>query len=138
VSASRSLATTTSAPAALAFSTKGRQSITAPSVAGYCTSTPSVGLAKSYVAASPTTTRTPLGLARARTTSMVCGWQVREMKKVRAFSLGCTARHRFMASAAAVPSSSIEALAMAMPVRSQTSVWKLRIASRRPCEISAW
>ena len=43
-----------------------------------------------------------------------------------------------MASAAAVASSSIEALAMAMPVRSHTMVWKFSSASMRPCEISAW
>ena len=43
-----------------------------------------------------------------------------------------------IASAAAVPSSSIDALAIAMPVRSHTIVWKLTSASRRPCEISGW
>ena len=41
-----------------------------------------------------------------------------------------------MASAAAVASSSIEALVIAMPVRSQIIVWKLSSPSRRPCEIS--
>ena len=43
-----------------------------------------------------------------------------------------------MASAAAVASSSIEALARSMPVRSLTMVWKLRSASNRPWEISGW
>jgi len=43
-----------------------------------------------------------------------------------------------MASAAAVASSSMEALAIGMPVRSHTMVWKLTSASMRPCEISAW
>ena len=43
-----------------------------------------------------------------------------------------------IASAAAVPSSSSEALASGRPVRSATMVWKLSRASRRPCEISAW
>ena len=46
--------------------------------------------------------------------------------------------HSVIASAAAVASSSIDALAIAMPVRSQTIVWKLTSASRRPCEISGW
>jgi hypothetical protein len=41
-----------------------------------------------------------------------------------------------IASAAAVASSSIDALAIAMPVRSLTMVWKLISASNRPCEIS--
>ena len=43
-----------------------------------------------------------------------------------------------MASAAAVASSSSDALARSIPVRSLTMVWKLRSASRRPCEISGW
>ena len=47
-------------------------------------------------------------------------------------------RHRVIASAAAVASSSIEALAIARAVRSQIMVWKLTSASSRPCEISGW
>ena len=43
-----------------------------------------------------------------------------------------------MASAAAVASSSIEALARSRPVRSATIVWKLRSASSRPWLISGW
>ena len=43
-----------------------------------------------------------------------------------------------MASAAAVASSSSEAFAISMPVRSVTMVWKFSSASRRPCAISAW
>ena len=42
-----------------------------------------------------------------------------------------------MASAAAVASSSIEALAMSRAVSSLTIVWKFNSASRRPWEISA-
>ena len=41
-----------------------------------------------------------------------------------------------IASAAAVASSSIDALAMSRPVRSATAVWKFSSASSRPCEIS--
>jgi hypothetical protein len=41
-----------------------------------------------------------------------------------------------MASAAAVASSSSEALAIGIAVRSQIIVWKLTSASSRPCEIS--
>ena len=47
-------------------------------------------------------------------------------------------RASVIASAAAVASSSIDAFAIAIPVRSQTIVWKLTSASSRPCEISAW
>ena len=43
-----------------------------------------------------------------------------------------------IASAAAVASSSIEALARSMPVRSATIVWKLSSASSRPWLISGW
>ena len=43
-----------------------------------------------------------------------------------------------MASAAAVASSRSEALARGSPVRSDTMVWKLSSASRRPWAISAW
>ena len=32
----------------------------------------------------------------------------------------------------------MEAFAVVMPVRSETMVWKLMSASRRPCEISGW
>ena len=46
--------------------------------------------------------------------------------------------HMAIASAAAVASSSSEALARGRPVRSATIVWKLSSASRRPWEISAW
>ena len=48
------------------------------------------------------------------------------------------AMETYGASAAAVDSSSIDALAVASPVRSVTIVWKLMSASRRPCEISGW
>ena len=43
-----------------------------------------------------------------------------------------------IASAAAVASSSRDALAISLPERSETIVWKFRSASKRPCEISAW
>ena len=42
------------------------------------------------------------------------------------------------ASAAAVASSSKDALARGIPVKSHTAVWKFNNASNRPCEISAW
>ncbi len=43
-----------------------------------------------------------------------------------------------IASAAAVPSSSTDALASSIPVRSATIVWKLSSASSRPWLISGW
>ena len=51
---------------------------------------------------------------------------------------GCARRTSVIASAAAVPSSSSDALAVGSPVRSPTTVWKFSSASSRPCEISGW
>ena len=79
----------------------------------------------------------PSGARRVWMTSMVCGWQ--SPATIRVWLLDLTERlARVTASAAAVASSSMLALAIAMPVRSQTMVWKLTKASMRPCEISAW
>ena len=74
-----------------------------------------------------------------RTTSRVCGSTSSATKK--RFDVALAPRLRsasVMASAAAVASSSIEAPAIAMPVRSQTMVWKFSSASSRPWDISAW
>ena len=49
-----------------------------------------------------------------------------------------TRRASAIASAAAVASSSIDALAIAIPVRSVIIVWKLTSASSLPCAISGW
>jgi hypothetical protein len=84
-----------------------------------------------------TLTDRPSGAARVWMTSMVCGWQSPETTIT--LPLALTERlASVMASAAAVASSSMEALAIGMPVRSHTMVWKLTSASMRPCEISAW
>ena len=53
-------------------------------------------------------------------------------------ALRASRRHIAIASAAAVASSSSDALARSMPVRSATIVWKLSSASSRPWEISGW
>ncbi len=79
----------------------------------------------------------PSGAARVRTTSSVCANTSSATNSV-LLGLRPMRWHSVIASAAAVASSSIEALAIAMPVRSQTIVWKLISASRRPCEISGW
>ena len=46
--------------------------------------------------------------------------------------------HKVIASAAAVASSSKEALEISRSVRSVTMVWKLSNASSLPCDISDW
>ena len=68
---------------------------------------------------------------------MVCGWQRSLTKIVFAAASLLTAWAMCMPSAAAVASSSSEALAMSSPVRSMIICWKLISASMRPCEISA-
>ena len=79
----------------------------------------------------------PRGSARARTTSIVCGWQSPATKNPLPLPR-VIARHITIASAAAVASSSSEALASGSAVRSETIVWKFNRASSRPWAISAW
>ena len=108
-----------------------------PVVPGYCNSTPNTPSAGMSGSIAPTTTSMPIGSARVRTTAIVCGWHSASTKNVLPpFSLSrCSIA---IASAAAVGSSSSDAFAMSIAVRSLTIVWKLRSASRRPCEISGW
>ena len=87
--------------------------------------------------ASPTSNSTPRASARVRSTAMVCGWQSALTRK-RFERLRAMRRASAIASAAALASSSSDALARSMPVRSLTMVWKFTSASRRPCEISDW
>ena len=79
----------------------------------------------------------PRPLARVRSTASVCGWQAASAKK-RAFFPRAWPWHIAMASAAAVASSSRDALATGSPVRSAIRVWKFSSPSRRPWAISAW
>ncbi|MNN70604.1 hypothetical protein D3C81_1864710 [compost metagenome] len=83
------------------------------------------------------TTSMSSGAARVWMTSTVCGWVSPATRKRRLVD-SVMRSAKVMASAAAVASSSSEALAMGMAVRSQTMVWKLISASRRPWEISGW
>ena len=79
----------------------------------------------------------PSGLARVARTAAV--WAKTSTSTARRFALPRAARCiNVMASAAAVPSSSIEALATLRPVRSATIVWKFSSASSRPWLISGW
>ena len=79
----------------------------------------------------------PIGSARVAITAKVCGC-VSESTTNTFDSLFDVRRIRVIASAAAVDSSSSEALAISKPVKSVTMVWKLISASRRPCDISGW
>ncbi|CAB4753374.1 unannotated protein [freshwater metagenome] len=79
----------------------------------------------------------PIGSARVASTASVCGWVSASTAKT-FDSLFELRRSNVMASAAAVDSSSSDALAISNPVKSVTIVWKLIKASRRPWEISGW
>ncbi len=79
----------------------------------------------------------PSGSARVATTAIVWGWHSASTKNTVPLCL-VERRTSVIASAAAVASSSIEALAMSSPVRSHTIVWKLSSASSRPWLISGW
>ena len=79
----------------------------------------------------------PIASARVRTTSMVCGRASASTTNGPVAS-SFARRTSVIASAAAVPSSSSEALEVDSPVRSATIVWKLSSASSRPWLISGW
>ena len=79
----------------------------------------------------------PIASARVRTTAIVCG-RASASTTNGPCALRLARRTSVIASAAAVPSSSSEALAVGSPVRSPTMVWKFSSASSRPCEISGW
>ena len=123
------------APAACARSASSRKPATRPLAPGYCTSTPKHS--GSSPVRSDSTMVIPSGSARVASTALVCGSASASTTNTWDFALPAR-RASAMASAAAVASSSREAPATGRPVRSETRVWKLISASRRPCEISGW
>ena len=109
----------------------------APEEPGYAKTAPNTAVGSRSEAGSPTTRSMPSGSALVRITWIVWGWQSASTKNAEADDL-VDLRAIAMASAAAVPSSSIDAFAMSSPQRSATMVWKLTIASSRPWLISGW
>ena len=88
-------------------------------------------------AKSVSTTSIPRAAARCASRALVCGSASASTRKT--FDVDLEARRATsIPSTTAVDSSSIDAFAVARPVRSVTIVWKLMSASRRPCEISGW
>jgi len=89
---------------------------------------------------SPITRLMPNPSARDCMTAIVCGWQRRETTKILpaffCWAGGRIAIDMVMASAAAVASSSMEALATDRPVRSVARVWTFSRDSRWPWLIS--
>jgi hypothetical protein len=129
---------TASPPATWAASITPAGSQTRPEAPGYCTNTPNSSSGSvAPCAKSSSTSSTPTTEARARSTAFVCG--IASASTAKTFEVDFDARRATsMPSTTAVGSSSIEAFAVASPVRSVTIVWKLMSASSRPCEISGW
>ncbi len=113
------------------------KSTTSPLVVGYWNKAPKMSwLAASW--AGPMIMSKPNCSARVLTTSMVCTCTSSAIKKLFAFFALATRLASAMASAAAVASSSKEALAKSRPVKSIDIVWKFNSDSKRPCAISGW
>ena len=119
--ASGSATTTARPPAACTRSTTGVTSRSTPDDPGTASRAPNSAPGRS-VSGLPTITSMPMATARACTTAMVCGWQSASTKNTGESDL-VARRAMVMASAAAVPSSSSDALASGRPVRSATRVW---------------
>ena len=116
-----------------------------PLASGYWTKhpyTPPVSRTTSMSRRGNTTMSMSRCAARVRKTLNVCGntsWSTKNLVRPSfTWALGLAAKSMAMASAALVPSSKRDALATSIPVRSNTMVWKLSNASRRPWAISAW
>ena len=133
--ARRSVATTAMPPPAWTRSIASRQSTIAPVEVGRLKRAPKHPPATSST--SPVTSSMPTGSALVASTAIVCGW-VSGWTTKRFESAFASRRHIAIASAAAVASSSSEALATGSPVSSLTIVWKFSNASSRPWLISAW
>ena len=112
----KSVATHTKAFCACACWIKAAMSTISPVAFGYCSITPNTSWLGSS-AASATINSNPKNSARVFNTSMVCGKTSLLTKNLFDFSL-LERLHSVMASAAAVASSSKEALAMSIPVKS--------------------
>ena len=141
--ASGSVATTTSSFAACAASTSARIERAAPLLPGLEMSSangrsPSAGAAAraSSSVTGAISRAIPSGSVRVLSTSMVCGCVSTSIRSRFPSATLPTACASVTASAAAVPSSRSDALAISIPVRSQIAVWKLISASSRPCAIS--
>ena len=111
---------------------------TRPVAPGYCTNAPKSASGRVPPRAkSISTSSMPTADARERSSALVCGSASASTAKT--FDEDFDARRASsIPSTTAVDSSSMDAFAVARPVRSVTIVWKLMSASSRPCEISGW
>ena len=108
-------------PAARAAAKVAVRSRTRPVVDGFCSSSPKAVASACSASTSTSTTSISSACARVRTTSMVCGCTSCPTRKRRRCPRDCE-KAMYIASAAAVPSSSSDALETASPVRSAMSV----------------
>ena len=109
-----------------------------PEAPGYCTNTPNRSSGSvSPPARSRSTSSIPSADARVARSALVCGSASASTTNVWDAALD-PRRASSIPSATAEDSSSMDAFAVSRPVRSDTMVWKLISASRRPCEISGW
>ena len=106
-----------------------------PVTAGYWKMAPN-NSGSSASAISPIISSKPKHSARVLMTSIVCGKQFRSTKNLFAFRFLLTRFARDIASAAAVASSSREAFAKSIAVRSRVICWKFNKHSSLPWEIS--
>ncbi|CAG6913761.1 hypothetical protein PICSAR5_03083 [Mycobacterium avium subsp. paratuberculosis] len=135
VKASKSAPSATSAPRSCACATRAAQSVIAPLAPGSWAMTPKKSPSGSPSRRSAVTISMPSG--RARVATMAAVWANTSASTASRLDLPRDARRiSVIASAAAVPSSSIEALAISRPVKSATMVWKFSSASSRPWLIS--
>ena len=137
VRASRSAPSAVNAPRSWASATRADQSVTRPLEPGSCAITPKNSPLRQAVAQVGGDDLDPqrLGPRREhrgglRKRSQSTASRLTEPRAARCINV--------IASAAAVASSSIEALATSMPVRSEIMVWKFSNASSRPWLISGW
>jgi len=135
VSASKSLAIMTRTFFSFASEKRSTSSGSAPSVSGYWTriakhSASLISLTTFFT--SNSLTAIPSGLARVWTTAFVCGCAAASIRKIASSELLDVLLANVIASAAAVASSSIDAFAIARPVKSLTIVWKANSASNLP------
>jgi len=121
----------TSAPRSCASDTSADQSVSPPLAPGNWAMTPKKSPSGNPLRRSAVTISMPSGSARVASTAAV--WANTSTSTANRLEVPFTALCiSVIASAAEVPSSSIDALATSRPVRSATMVWKFSSASNRP------
>ncbi len=137
VRARRSAATTASPPWSWIAAMTSLGSQTRPAAPGNWMKPPKASGTASGSSKDTTRTSIPSASARWRSSAIVCGRASASTRNT-LDALFEARRASSIPSTTAVDSSSIDAPAVAIPVRSVTIVWKVMSASSLPCEISGW